>query len=497
MSLPSLPSIRTTSPAPPVVLLAFASSEAPGFRTLKELEQEHKQLQALYEFAAHAGRCELVHYAAVTLGELLAVFQAERYAGRIQVLHFGGHADGEALMMEDGAGLALPAGAEGLAAFLATQQALRLVFLNGCRTQPQVDALHAAGIPAVIATTAEIDDEQARAFAVHFQRGLSGGVSIAAAFAAAQAAQQAATFAGARPWDSDLWLLSVTNASAAQWQLGPAPARAPPIAARQPARPAAQLPANPPVDPRWHVPFLRNDLFVGREDDLRELHDALAAGGTVGIGPAPAVVGAGLRGMGGIGKTQLAVEYCYRHWNGYPGGIFWINGAADWREEFAALGAYLAPDLISDLPLRLVQAAARYLKSHPDCLLVIDNVRDPAELRRPVTPDLIPAGLPCRLLITTRNGNLADFGDVRAVAVTALPEEPGLQLLLRAAARHAALAHDHPEHAAACAIYRMLGGLPLALEIAGAFLAEWPEVSLASFGRRLSGEGRLTTLDAA
>jgi hypothetical protein len=85
---------------------------------------------------------------------------------------------------------------------------------------------------------------------------------------------------------------------------------------------------------------------------------------------------------------------------------------------------------------------------------------------------------------------------VRAVEVTVLPEEPALQLLLRAVYRQGALAPNHPDHADARAIYRLLGGLPLALEIAAAFLVEWPEVSLANFRQRLHREGRLATLDA-
>ena len=53
--------------------------------------------------------------------------------------------------------------------------------------------------------------------------------------------------------------------------------------------------------------------------------------GPVGIRPA------GLTGMGGIGKTQLAVEYVYRHRGDYPDGIFWIDAAGPLAEGFARL----------------------------------------------------------------------------------------------------------------------------------------------------------------
>lgn len=55
------------------------------------------------------------------------------------------------------------------------------------------------------------------------------------------------------------------------------------------------------------VPFNRNPHFVGRVEDLHDLHTALQADEAVGIIPA------GITGMGGIGKTQLAVEYVYQH----------------------------------------------------------------------------------------------------------------------------------------------------------------------------------------
>ena len=300
--------------------------------------------------------------------------------------------------------------------FLAVQPKLQIFFINGCRTEAQIAALHAGGVPVVIATREEIPDESAREFAVHFHRGLSTGATIADAFAAAQGAMQSATHEHAWHWDPDLWLLSARSERDKAWKLGD----------------------RPPGDVPWRVPFLRNDSFVGREEDLRSLHAALTESSTVGIRPA------GLTGMGGIGKTQLAVEYCYRYKDSYPGGVFWLNAAADWRAEFADLGTYLEPELAGEPEVRRIRAAADYLKAHPDCLLVLDNVAEPAAVGRPVTPELIPISLPCRVLLTTRSH---DLGGVRPVEVTVLPEEPALQLLLRAELRRPALDPGHAEHA--------------------------------------------------
>jgi WD40 repeat protein len=89
------------------------------------------------------------------------------------------------------------------------------------------------------------------------------------------------------------------------------------------------------MDQLFIVPFRRNPRFVGREEQLEQLHQQLQGQHTAGI--------TGLTGMGGIGKTQLAVEYVYRahERSDYPDGIFWLNGARLLRAEFAQLGREL------------------------------------------------------------------------------------------------------------------------------------------------------------
>src|SRR5262249_8273838 len=86
---------------------------------------------------------------------------------------------------------------------------------------------------------------------------------------------------------------------------------------------------------RFIGPFPRNADFVGRDGDLGKLHASLSGpvSGPVGIRPA------GLTGMGGIGKTQLAVEYVHRHRDDYPDGLFWIDAAGALADGFARLAA--------------------------------------------------------------------------------------------------------------------------------------------------------------
>ncbi len=79
------------------------------------------------------------------------------------------------------------------------------------------------------------------------------------------------------------------------------------------------------------IPFERNEQFVGRSEELDHLHTMLQQERWGGIRPAM------LTGLGGVGKTQLAVEYAYRYSSHYPGGVYWINAAQDWLTELANL----------------------------------------------------------------------------------------------------------------------------------------------------------------
>jgi WD40 repeat protein len=235
------------------------------------------------------------------------------------------------------------------------------------------------------------------------------------------------------------------------------------------------------------VPFLRNQNFVGRESDLERLHVALHGNTPVGIRPA------GLTGMGGIGKTQLAVEYAYRYRDIYVGGVFCLSPAEPLGQAFAQIGKGLYPDVAESSLDEQIRAAAGYLRVHPNTLVILDGLSDPTTLNVPASSDLIPAGLPCRLLFTTRRRDLGTF--FLPIEVAVLPEEAALHLLLHHPARQAVLDPSHPEHAAARAICEILGYLPLALEIAGTHLGQQVRTPLTTYCQELLDRGALPVLD--
>jgi WD40 repeat protein len=353
---------------------------------------------------------------------------------------------------------------------------LRLVVLNACHTRTQAEALTEV-VDCVVSMNRAISDRAAIKFAASFYGALAYGRSVRTAFEQGLARLSAE---GISETDTPE-LLVRRGCDASQVVLvRPAPVPIPvPVAP-----PAAEVP--------FLVPFPLNADFVGRDGDLARLHATLSGADTGPVGIRPA----GLTGMGGIGKTQLAVEYVHRHRDDYPDGIFWIDAAGPLAEGFARLTTdsrlrWAEADRPRDEQIRAAFAA---LNGRPRALLVLDNLPDPAAIAVPLVPGCTPEDLRCRLLFTTRRHDLGRFAGVE---VTVLPEEPALRLLLRHPSHRAALDPAHPDHEHARAIARMLGRLPLALELAGAYLGKYSgDVSLEGYREGLRSYGALATLDA-
>src|SRR5690242_7615941 len=81
------------------------------------------------------------------------------------------------------------------------------------------------------------------------------------------------------------------------------------------------LPLLPTVSCAWSVPYPRNPFFTGREDILQSLHQQLSREHVPGLIHSQAI-----SGLGGIGKTQIALEYTYRYRQDYRC-VFWTNAA--------------------------------------------------------------------------------------------------------------------------------------------------------------------------
>ena len=246
------------------------------------------------------------------------------------------------------------------------------------------------------------------------------------------------------------------------------------------------------------VPYPQNKIFWGRDEDLKYIHTIFQ--NTTDAKSYLLL----LSGLGGVGKTQLAVEYAYRFKEFYPNGIFWINASNSWTVELAELagnsGFEAAPTQDPDRQKRLAKTLLDYLSAHTGALLIFDNVEDPRLLQVPIG-GVIPSQLPCRILITTRSRK-ASFS-FELFEIHRLSEEAAIRILLSSSSRGEILNHWENGHISnsrisdAQTICRSLGCFPLALVLAAAYLNKFSHVSLSDYLFRLKAEGGLATLDAA
>ena len=227
--------------------------------------------------------------------------------------------------------------------------------------------------------------------------------------------------------------------------------------------------------PNAYIPFPRKDSFQSRPDEFKNLEHLLFPVTTGETAP-PRVGLVGVIGMGGIGKTQLAVELAYRYEDRFPSGVFWMPATGtklpEWQRQFADLAVstdYLREDDDASKPDNEMKRAShlcRYLARHADALLILDNVEN-TDLVLSALTAIAGVEARCTILYTSRN-TITPHGVKRHV-VERLPVDGALHLLLthRSALLPLALQENtlDPEAQAARAICQYVDYLPLALTL--------------------------------
>ena len=212
-----------------------------------------------------------------------------------------------------------------------------------------------------------------------------------------------------------------------------------------------------------------NLSFVGRTTELEELRQALTVTGRSAITQSRQAIS----GLGGIGKTQLALAYAYAQLDAY-GLIRWLR--AEEPAVLAADYAAMAPALRLDPGMpdqaALLAAIRGRLERTDRWLLVFDNATEPGAL-----DPYLPRGGGGHVLITSRWQEWE--GAAAVLELDLLPEAEAVALLLGEAADDAA------HHAAAAELARELGHLPLALAQARAFMRA-RKVGIAGYRQQLA-----------
>jgi hypothetical protein len=215
------------------------------------------------------------------------------------------------------------------------------------------------------------------------------------------------------------------------------------------ARPPRYPRTTPPV---WRVPT-RNAVFTGRAEVLEQLHDRL-------VGTSMAIVAPmALHGLGGVGKTQVALEYAHRYMADYDL-IWWINAEQDEliNPVLAPMAQSLGVRSRDSIPetAQAVREALRLGRPYDRWLLIFDNADNPEEVK-----EFFPGG-PGHVIVTTRNPAWSAVAEPLEIDVFSREESHDL---LRRRVSGLSVAD-------ATRVAEALGDLPLAIEQAGAWLAE-------------------------
>ncbi|KAI1172528.1 kinesin light chain [Nemania sp. FL0916] len=216
--------------------------------------------------------------------------------------------------------------------------------------------------------------------------------------------------------------------------------------------------------------------FVGPEQELAEIHEILKSDGSRRV--------AVLRGLGGIGKTQLAIEYAKNHRDDYSA-VFWLNikDKESLEQSFATIAKRIqqhhpAASHVSNINIgssnidEIIDASKAWLDipNNTRWLLIYDNYDNPVSSNHvdPAAIDIVkylPEAYQGSIVITTRSSEVT-IGHI--VQMLKLPElEDSLTILSTTSNRQCSIDDPHAVNLA-----RELDGFPLALATAGAYLEQ-------------------------
>jgi len=211
----------------------------------------------------------------------------------------------------------------------------------------------------------------------------------------------------------------------------------------------------------FHVPYDRNPYFTGREELLATIRHKIQDSQLKGYKHRIA-----LYGLGGVGKTQMTLEYCFRYKRDYDY-IFWMSAADETRllSSFAQVATLTecVQSTSEQNPQEIARIVLRWLHSRTKWLMVFDNLDDISVING-YLPPVDGSG---HVLITTRNKH-CDGIPAEGIEVIPLNSTESVSFLLMRSGLQ-----DDPRQQVkeeATKIVHELGHLPLAVEQAAAYI---------------------------
>ena len=230
-----------------------------------------------------------------------------------------------------------------------------------------------------------------------------------------------------------------------------------------------------PSLPFWNVPYHRNPYFIGRDELLAQLDQYLAPPEQAASLKSRCVAltqPQAITGLGGIGKTQIAVEYAYRsREQGRYTHTFWVNAASEETliTSFVTIVGLLKQNrslaLYNEMDQRkLVEAVKRWLeRCNERWLLIFDNADDVV-----LVHNYLPQQGNGSVLLTTRAHAVSSLAT--SIEVETMGFLEGTHLLLRRAQRFEHASDEWVNQAGNIVV--ALDQFPLALDQAGAYIEE-------------------------
>jgi tetratricopeptide (TPR) repeat protein len=236
----------------------------------------------------------------------------------------------------------------------------------------------------------------------------------------------------------------------------------------------SKLPPVHPLPERHWMPYHSlGDKFVGRVGAVWDLYDSLFRDSTTILQGTGVVAG-----TGGLGKTQLAIEYAHRFGPVYTGGVYWVNADRGLIEMVTRISA--AADVDVDTKKEDAEQAAQLWHGlnarNLPCLVILDNLPEDVALR-----PYLPTTGQLHTIVTTRRQDL----DQSTVRLPVLSVQESVQLLNSGERQLGQSAEPLAER---------LGGLPLALELSKSYLNYSKNLSVPALIDEIKREGEVSVL---